>query len=59
MYGAAILVPLLGPDQTSNFTCAESNANEQNLLFLLTSIRFGTFEPGLRGAKMAARTSKS
>ena len=34
----------LGPVQTSNFTCAESNVNEQNLLFLLISIRFGTCE---------------
>ena len=28
----------------SNFTCAESNANEQHLLFLLISIRFSTCE---------------
>ena len=34
----------LGPVQTSNFICAESDANEQNLLFSLISIRFGTFE---------------
>ena len=34
----------LSPVQTSNFTCAESNANEQNLLFLLITIRFGTRE---------------
>ena len=33
---------LLGPFQTSNFTCAESNANEKNLLFSLIRIRFGT-----------------
>ena len=33
---------MLGPVQTSNFTCAECNANEQNLLSLLISIRFGT-----------------
>ena len=26
----------LGPVQTSNFTCAETNANEQKLLFLLS-----------------------
>ena len=32
----------LGPVQTSNFTCAESNANEKNLLFSLICIRFGT-----------------
>ena len=32
----------LGPFQTSNFTCAESNANEKNLLFSLICIRFGT-----------------
>jgi len=25
----------LGPFQTSNFACAESNANEKNLLFSL------------------------
>ena len=34
----------LGPVQTSNFTCAESNANEKNLLISLISIRFGTCE---------------
>ena len=34
----------LSPVQTSNFRCAESNANEQNLLFLLISIRFGTYK---------------
>ena len=33
---------VLGPVQTSNFTCAESNANEKNLLFSLICIRFGT-----------------
>ena len=33
---------LLGPFQTSNFSCAESNANEKNLLFSLICIRFGT-----------------
>ena len=32
----------LGPVQTSNFTCAKSNANEKNLLFSLICIRFGT-----------------
>ena len=32
----------LGPVQTSNFTYAESNANEKNLLFSLICIRFGT-----------------
>ena len=32
----------LGSFQTSNFTCAESNANENNLLFSLICIRFGT-----------------
>ena len=32
----------LGPFQTSNFTCAESNANEKNLLFSLICISFGT-----------------
>ena len=31
-----------GPFQTSNFSCAESNANEKNLLFSLICIRFGT-----------------
>ena len=31
-----------GPFQMSNFTCAESNANEKNLLFLFICIRFGT-----------------
>ena len=35
-------MPPLGPAQTSKFTSAESNANKQNLLFLLISIRFGT-----------------
>ena len=35
---------LLGPFQTSNFTCAESNANEKNPLFSLISIRFGKFD---------------
>ena len=30
------------PVQTSNFPCAESNANEKNLLFSLICIRFGT-----------------
>ena len=47
---ACLLPPFPWPVQTSNFTCAVSNANEQNLLFLLISIRFGTcstFEPGL------------
>ena len=34
----------LGPVQTPNFTCAESHAYEQNLLFSLISIRFGTCE---------------
>ena len=34
----------LGPVQTSNFTCAESNANEENLLFSLICIRFGTWK---------------
>ena len=34
----------LGPVQTLNFTCAESNANEKNLLFSLICIRFGTCE---------------
>ena len=28
-----LLFLILGPVQTSNFTCAESNANEKNLLF--------------------------
>ena len=37
-----ILLSKLGSVQTSNFSCAESNANEQNLLFFLISIRFGT-----------------
>ena len=32
---------ILGPFQTSNFTFAESNANEQNLLFSLICTRFG------------------
>ena len=33
---------VFGPFQTSNFTCAESNANEKNLLFSLICIRFST-----------------
>ena len=33
---------ILGPFQTSNLTCAKSNANEKNLLFSLICIRFGT-----------------
>ena len=32
----------LSPFQTSNFTCAESNTNEKNLLFSLVCIRFGS-----------------
>ena len=32
----------LGPVQTSNFTCAESNANDKNIFFSLICIRFGT-----------------
>ena len=35
-------INVLGPFQTSNFTCAKSNANEKNLLFSLICIRFGT-----------------
>ena len=31
----------LGPFQTSNFSYAESNANEKNLMFSLICIRFG------------------
>ena len=31
----------LGPFQTSNFSCAESNANEKNLMFSLICIRSG------------------
>ena len=34
----------LGPGQTSNFTCAESNTNESVLLFYLICIRFSTCE---------------
>lgn len=30
--------------ETSNFTCAESEANEQNLLLSLISVRFHTCE---------------
>ena len=36
------VIVVLGPFQTSNFTCAKSNANEKNLLFSLICIRFGT-----------------
>ena len=36
--------PNLGPVQPSNFTCAESNAEEQEQYILLISIRFGTCE---------------
>ncbi len=32
----------LGPVQTSNFSCAESNVNELSSLFELICIRFGT-----------------
>ena len=32
----------LGPAQTSNFSCAESNGNEEERQILLISIRFGT-----------------
>ena len=32
----------LGLVQTSNFSCAESNANELSSLFQLICIRFGT-----------------
>ena len=32
----------LRPFQMSNFSCAECNANEKNLLFSLICIRFGT-----------------
>ena len=51
MFMRLVDIRILGPVQTFNFTCAESNANEQNLLLLLISIRFGTCEvrrePGL------------
>ena len=36
------LLRALGPVQTLNFTCAESNENKKNLLFSLICIRFGT-----------------
>ena len=40
-----ISLATLGPVQTSNFTCAESNANDKNnSRILLISIRFGTCE---------------
>ena len=35
---------LLGPIQTSNFSCAESNVYEQNLLFKLICIWFGAWK---------------
>ena len=39
----ALIYNILGPVRTSHFTCAESNANDENLLFLLICIiRFGT-----------------
>ena len=40
----ALALMTKGPFQTSNFACAESNANKKNLLFSLIcmSIRFGT-----------------
>ena len=37
-------VHFLGPVQTSNFSCVESNANEKSLLFSLICIRFGTWK---------------
>ena len=37
-----IELALQRPIETSNFTCAESNANEQEQNILLISIRFGT-----------------
>ena len=46
----------LGPFQTSNFTCAESNANEKNLLFSLICIGFGTCK--VRRLKRALGLSK-
>ena len=39
-YGHNILC-VLGPFQTSFFSCAELNVNEQNPLFELICIRFG------------------
>ena len=47
---------MLGPVQTSNFTCAESNANEKNLLFSLICIGFGTCE--VRRLNRALETAK-
>ena len=47
----------LGPFQTSNFSCAESNANEKNLLFSLICIRFGTCK--VRRLKRALFKSKT
>ncbi len=44
-YSAAFLwnsLPDLGLVQTSNFSCAESNVNEQSSLFELICITFGT-----------------
>lgn len=35
---------MLGPVQTSNYTCVKANAYETNLLFSLICIRFGTCE---------------
>ena len=47
-YGSIIYKPLhtfiLGLVQTSNFSCAESNANQQNPLFELVCIRFGNMK---------------
>ena len=45
----------LSPFQTANFTYAESNANEKNLLFSLICIRFGTCK--VRRLKRALVTS--
>ena len=36
----------IGPFQTSFFSCAEPNVNEQNHLFQLICIRLATFETG-------------
>ena len=41
----------------SHFTCAESNANEKNLLFSLMCIRFGTCE--MRRLKRALESGQN
>ena len=51
---------LLGSVQTSNFSCAESNANELEQTILLICIRFGTWKVWrLNWALMTKITKKS